>query len=186
MDTAIGMIEVEGVGGCIAAADAACKAAAVTLLGWTSTGGYTTVFFSGSVSAVAAGLSSGEQAARAVIDHVVAVPLTQPESVCRHYISFAPQDQPAPPGALGWIETRGYGVHVHTNDLMVKAADVDVYSVLTVHNRVVCSLILGPVGAVREALAVGRKQVAEAEHFLSSALIPQPVPEVLQAFGQQN
>ena len=66
---------------------------------------------------------------------------------------------------------------------MVKAADVQVYNVLTVHNRVVCSLILGDVASVSEALPVGRACVEAGENFLCDALIPQPLPEVLRAFG---
>ena len=187
MDVAIGMIEVEGVAGIVVAADAACKAAGVELLGWESIGGFTTVFFEGSISAVTASLSRGEQAAREVVDHVVAAPLTHPEAACRSYITFpVRREAPVRPSALGLLETRGYGVHVHNNDRMVKAAEVEVYNVLTVHNRVVCTLILGDVEAVREALAAGREQVAASEHFLCSALIPRPLPEVLQAFGRPD
>ena len=65
---------------------------------------------------------------------------------------------------------------------MVKAADVAVRNVLTVHNRVVCTLIQGDVGAVKEGLAVGREIVESGEHFLCSALIPHPAPDVLRAF----
>ena len=184
MEAAIGMIEVEGVAGIILATDAACKAAEVELLGWESTGGFTTVFFSGSVSAVAAALRSGEGAAKAHVEHVVAAQLTRPEPACRSYVAF-PVDREAPvsSGALGLLETRGYATHVYVNDLMVKTADVAVVNVLTVYNRVVCTLIQGVVGALQEALHAGRRRASSSEYFLCSALIPQPVPEVLQAFG---
>ena len=72
---------------------------------------------------------------------------------------------------------------LYVNALMVKTADVAVVNVLTVYNRVVCTLIQGVVGAVQEALHAGRERASSSEHFLCSALIPQPVPEVLQAFG---
>jgi len=186
MDAAIGMIEVEGVAGIIVAADAACKAAEVTLLGWDSIGGVTTVFFSGSISAVAAALRSGEEAARQLVQRVAAVPVNQPEPACWRYINFPVRaGAPVLSGALGLIETRGYSAHILLNDRMVKAAAVQVGSVLTVHDRVVCSLIHGDVGAVREALDTGRKLITGSEYFLCSALIPQPVPEVWQAFGRQ-
>lgn len=182
---ALGLIEVEGVAGIIVAADAACKAADVSLLGWESTGGYTTLFLQGSVASVQAGLQRGEKAAVGIVDHVIAAPLTQPEAACARYVSIpVPIDAPAPgPGALGILETRGYGVHVAANDDMVKTAAVEVYNVLTVHNRVVCSLIRGDVSAVREALAAGSERLSEYEHFLCSAVIPQPLPDVLLAFG---
>jgi microcompartment protein CcmL/EutN len=181
---AIGMIEVEGVAGIVVASDAACKSTAVELMGWESTGGFTTAFFGGSVSEVDVSLRTGEEAARQVVDHVVAAPLTRPEPAWRAFVSV-----PAPPGdsanisALGLLETRGYGSHVATNDLMVKSADVEVYNVLTVHNRVVCTLVRGPVAAVRVALAEGRERMTQSEWFLCSTLITRPVPAVLAAFG---
>ena len=184
MSVAIGMIEVEGVAGIILASDAACKTAGVDLLGWESIGGFTTVFLGGSVSKVATALKSGEEAAGQVVSHVVAAPMTRPEPICREYVSnAAAPERRTPSGALGLIETRGYGAHITANDRMVKAADVQVYNVLTVHNRVVCSLILGDVASVSEALPVGRACVEAGENFLCDALIPQPLPEVLRAFG---
>jgi microcompartment protein CcmL/EutN len=185
MNAAVGMIEVEGVAGVIVAADAACKTAEVELLGWDSIGGFTTIFFRGSISDVNAALHSGEEAARAIVERVVAAPLTRPEPGCLNHVTVpVDPEAEAHPGALGLIETRGYGAHVPANDSMVKAAAVEVRNVLTVQNRVVCSLIQGEVGAVREALAVGRAQVEGRENFLRAALIPQPVPEVVRAFGR--
>jgi microcompartment protein CcmL/EutN len=184
MNSAIGMIEVEGVAAAIVGADAACKAAEVQLMGWESIGGYTTAFFSGSISDVAAALQHGEAAARGVTDHVVSAPLNQPEPACRNFVSFPVQiDVQFPPGALGLIETRGYGIHIHTNDQMVKTAAVEVVNVLTVHDRVVCSLVLGDVGAVKEAIATARSALTGYEHLLGTALIPQPRPEVLAAYA---
>ena len=178
------MIEVQGVAAAIVGADAACKAADVKLAGWSSIGGYTTAFFTGSISDVAAALQSGEEAARGVIEHVVAAPLLQPAAACRHFVDFpVREDSDFPAGALGLVETRGYGVHIHTNDQMAKTAAVEVINVLTVHDRVVCSLVLGDVGAVTEAIAVAQKLLADCEHLLGTALIPQPRPEVLAAYA---
>lgn len=184
MDSAIGMIEVEGVAAAIVGADAACKAADVRLMGWESIGGYTTAFFSGSISDVAAALKQGEEAAKGISDHVVVAPLNQPEPACRNFVSFPVRtDVQFREGALGLVETRGYGVHIHTNDQMVKTAAVEVINVLTVHDRVVCSLVLGDVGAVQEAIAAAHGQLAGYEHLMATALIPQPRPEILAAYG---
>ncbi len=184
MSSAIGMVEVEGVAGIIVAADTACKTAEVELLGWESIGGYTTVFFGGSIGAVNSSLKSAQKAASDIVDHVVAAPLTQPEQICRDFISYPVNpDARTRSGALGLLETRGYGVHISTNDEMVKSAEVDVFNVLTVHNRVVCSMIMGNVAAVRAALTVGQGMVEADEHFLCSTIITQPLPEVIQAFG---
>lgn len=183
MPAALGLIEVEGVAGIVVAADAACKAAAVELLGWESIGGFTTVFFGGSTSAVEAALHSGAAAARAVAPAVTAAAVTRPQAVCLDFISF-----PLPPGAndaggaLGLIETRGYGAHVSLDDAMAKAADVALIRVLTVHNRVVCTLISGDVASVQAALDVGRGLLGDSPNFMTSALLPQPLPEVRRAF----
>lgn len=186
MQTPIGMIEVEGVAGIVVAGDAALKAANVELLGWDSIGGYTTVFFAGPLSDVEAALRSGERAAREIVSHVVVAPLMRPEPACRTYISFPlVADAPVGAGALGLLETRGYGVHVRANDEMVKTAGVEVVNVLTVHNRVVCSLVRGDVGAVREAISVARQLLSGYAHLLCTAVIPQPEPDVLRAFGSR-
>ncbi len=184
MNEAMGLIEVEGVAGIIVGADAALKAASVELLGWDSIGGYTTVFFAGSVSDVQAGLGAGERAARQVVDHVVTAALTRPEPECRHYVTRAAQaDAVQEQTALGLLESRGYGVQVEACDRMCKAADIQVVQVLTVQNRVVCVLVSGNVGAVREAIAAGRQTMVETDHFLCAAVIPQPAPGLLGAFG---
>lgn len=184
MADAIGMIEVEGVAGIIVGADAACKAAGVALMGWESIGGFTTVFFRGSVGDVATALRHGEAAARAVVAHVVAASLDQPQPECASFAGFsvpAGDDAPAPL-ALGMVETRGYGAHVEANDRMVKAADVAIANVLTVHNRVVCTLVTGAVDAVEQAIDAARQVVAGSEWFLASAVIPQPMGAVVRAF----
>lgn len=184
MPASIGLIEVEGVAGIIVAADAACKAADVELLGWESIGGYTTVFVAGSISDVDAALKSGVESARNVVEHVVAAPVNQPQDACLDLISFPVQKEaPVQEGALGIVETRGYGVHIYVDDEMVKTAAVNVINVLTVHNRVVCSLVQGDVGAVREALARAEIRLKAYKHLLCTAIIAQPRPEVLQAFA---
>lgn len=184
MDASVGMVEVEGVAPVIVAADAAAKAATVELLGWESIGGYTTVFFSGSLSDVTAALDAAQAAAHALTKSVVAATLSRPVPACRRFVGTpADADAEVGPGALGLLEARGYGVHVWTNDAMVKAAPVTLFNVLTVHNRIVCSLIQGEVDAVREAIAVGRSLLHDYEHLLCATVIPQPVPELLRTFG---
>ncbi len=184
MPASIGMIEVEGVAGIIVAADAAVKSADVELLGWESIGGFTTVFFSGSISDVDAALKSGIDAARQIVEHVVAAPVTQPQEACLRFVSF-PVDRAAEvkSGALGIVETRGYGAHIYGDDEMVKTAAVEVVNVITVHNRVVCSLVQGDVGAVREAIARVETRLSGYEHLMCTAVLPQPRPEVLQTFA---
>ncbi len=181
---ALGLIEVEGIAGIIAGADAAMKAATVAVLGWDSIGGFTTVFLSGSVSDVQAGLRAGEAVARQLSQRVAVAAITRPDPVCRRYATRTPRPEAAAPaGALGLLEARGYGIQVEACDRMAKAADIRLVDVLTVHNRVVCVLLTGEVGAVQEAVAVGRQTMSGYEHFLAAWVIPQPAPSLVRAFA---
>lgn len=184
MSGALGIIEAEGVAGIVAAADAAGKTADVELLGWESIGGITSVFFRGTVGEVAASLESGRAAAAALAEKVAAVPLNQPEAACIDFIANPIADEiEVPEGALGLLESRGYAAHVLANDRMVKTAPVQLYNLLAVHDRVVCTLINGEEGAVREAIASGCELFAGNEYFLCSTVIPRPLPQVLRAFA---
>ena len=183
MSGAIGMIEVEGVAGLVVAADAACKAGQVELMGWESIGGFTTLFVRGPLGDVATALRAGEGAAGDVTGHVVSACLDQPRPECAGFVGHPLPQGEVKAASLGLIETRGYGVHVEVNDLMVKAADVAVANVLTVHNRVVCSLITGSVDGVEQAIDRGRERLAGSEWFMASAVIPHPLPSVLSAFA---
>lgn len=67
MGEALGMIETRGLVALIEAADAAVKAAKVTLVGWEKVGsGYVTALFRGDVAAVRAATDAGAAAARRV------------------------------------------------------------------------------------------------------------------------
>jgi len=67
MSMAIGMIETRGLVALVQATDAALKAANVQFGGWRKVGsGLCTVFLSGDVAAVKAGVDAGAQAARGV------------------------------------------------------------------------------------------------------------------------
>ena len=186
MADAIGMIEVEGVAGIIVGADAAVKAGQVRLQGWESIGGFTTLFVGGPVGSVETAVRAGEEAARGVVDHVVTAALHQPQPEVAEFIGFATtHDEEADPDssqALGLVETRGYGSHVATNDAMVKAADVRIVNVLTVHNRVVCTLLMGSIDDVEQAVATARQVLGDSEWFMTAAVISQPMPEVLHTF----
>ncbi len=185
MTKAIGMIEVEGVAGIILAADAACKAAAIELAGWESIGGFTTVFVRGAVSDVEAAMQAGIAAAATVSTHVVHNCLLQPEAAVDEFIGVRTDNRnELKAAALGLIETRGYGLHVENNDRMIKEADVTLLNVLTVHDRVVCSLVAGELGAVEQAVERARQELTTSEWFMGSAVIAQPEAVVVTAFGE--
>ncbi|HCL31603.1 MAG TPA: hypothetical protein DIC52_24640 [Candidatus Latescibacteria bacterium] len=189
MADAIGMIEVEGVAGIIVGADAAAKAADVELMGWESIGGFTTLFFRGGAGEVDSALRSGAAAAKEIVDHVVSAAMHQPQPETAGFIGFpllAGGDATAQDLALGMVETRGYGTHVVTNDSMVKAAEVSIANVLTVHNRVVCTLVTGSIDDVEQAVAAARESLAGSEWFLGAAVISHPVADVMRAFVQTS
>ena len=187
MPGAIGLVEVEGVAGIIVAADAAIKTADVQLLGWESIGGFTTVFFEGSTSDVNAGLVSAHQAAESLRVPVTSSSVTQPDPACFSFITFKiPSKSKVNQAALGIVETQGYASQVYTNDEMVKSAGVSIVNVLTVHNRVVCSLLQGEIGAVREAVARSEECLSNYPHLKRTAVLPQPREEVLRVFASSE
>ena len=70
---ALGMIECKGLCALLEAADAALKAASVTMTGWEKIGsGYVTAFFRGDVAAVKAATDAGASAA-AQVGQVISV-----------------------------------------------------------------------------------------------------------------
>lgn len=188
MADAVGMIEVEGVAGIIVGADAAAKAASVELMGWESIGGFTTLFFRGPAGDVDTALGLGAEAAKGVVDHVVTAAMHQPQPETAGFVGFPLAREGDDPGdlALGLVETRGYGSHVGTNDSMVKAADVRIARVLTVHNRVVCTLVTGSVDDVEQAIDVARQSLDGSEWLLGVAVISHPLADVVRAFVHTN
>jgi ethanolamine utilization protein EutM len=71
--SAVGMIECKGLCALLEAADAALKAANVTMTGWEKVGsGYVTAFFRGDVAAVKAATDAGASAA-AQVGQVISV-----------------------------------------------------------------------------------------------------------------
>ena len=183
--SAVGMIEVEGVAGIIVAADTACKVSEVELLGWDSIGGFTTLFFRGSVADVEAALDKGANSARGVTDRVAATALNHPDpNSLKHVAISANGSGKASDGALGLIESRGYGDHVVVNDQITKATGVALLNVLSIQNRVVCSVVQGKVGAVRESLEMARSFFQGSERFLCAALLSHPESTVVRTFGE--
>jgi len=76
---ALGMIECKGLCALLEAADAALKAASVTMTGWEKIGsGYVTAFFRGDVAAVKAatdaGAAAGAQVGQVISVHVIPRP----------------------------------------------------------------------------------------------------------------
>ena len=81
MGEALGLIETRGLVAMIEAADAAVKAANVTLVGWEKIGsGYVTVLMRGDVAAVKAATDAGAAAARRVGELIAVHVIPRPHS----------------------------------------------------------------------------------------------------------
>ena len=77
---ALGMIETKGLSALLEAADAALKAANVTMTGWETIGsGYVTGFFRGDVAAVKAATDAGVEAANRVGEVISVQVLPRPQ-----------------------------------------------------------------------------------------------------------
>jgi len=81
MGEALGLIETRGLVAMIEAADAAVKAAKVTLIGWEKIGsGYVTILMRGDVAAVKAATDAGAAAARRVGELIAVHVIPRPHS----------------------------------------------------------------------------------------------------------
>lgn len=97
---ALGLIEVQGLVGAVTAADAAVKAAHVSLVGYEKAkgGGWTTVKLRGDVGAVRAAVEAGvlaaEKVCKVISVHVISRPHESTE-VLAEFSDVAPEPQPA-------------------------------------------------------------------------------------------
>lgn len=95
MTTSLGVIETRGLISAIHAADAACKSAAVTLVGCKKIGsGLVSVMFHGEISAVSAAVESGVDAAQQVEASLV---IARPDTSVLAMLENEPSSTPKPP-----------------------------------------------------------------------------------------
>ncbi|RWX54103.1 BMC domain-containing protein [Photobacterium chitinilyticum] len=95
MTTSLGVIETRGLISAIHAADAACKSAAVTLVGCKKIGsGLVSVMFHGEISAVSAAVENGVDAAQQVEASLV---IARPDTSVLAMLENEPSSTPKPP-----------------------------------------------------------------------------------------
>ncbi len=93
MGEALGLIETRGFVSLVESADAAVKAANVTLVGWEKIGsGYVTVLMRGDVAAVKAATDAGAAAARRVGELISVHVIPRPHGNLDRIFSIAPSD----------------------------------------------------------------------------------------------
>lgn len=91
MGEALGLIETRGFVSLVESADAAVKAANVTLVGWEKIGsGYVTVLMRGDVAAVKAATDAGAAAARRVGELISVHVIPRPHGNLDNIFSIAP------------------------------------------------------------------------------------------------
>ncbi len=93
MGEALGLIETRGFVSLVESADAAVKAANVTLVGWEKIGsGYVTVLMRGDVAAVKAATDAGAAAARRVGELISVHVIPRPHGNLDQIFSISPSD----------------------------------------------------------------------------------------------
>jgi len=91
MGEALGMIETRGMVALIEAADAAVKAAKVTLVGWEKIGsGYVTILMRGDVAAVKSATDAGAAAARRIGELISVHVIPRPHSNLEEIFTLSP------------------------------------------------------------------------------------------------
>lgn len=181
---ALAIVETKGLLPLVRAADAAVKAAAVDLLGWTYIGGALVHFaLRGPVAAVQAAVEAAVKAAESAGEMHAVLVLPRPHAGLG---SLLPPPAASPPervGALGILETTGYVGAVAGSDAMVKAAQVDFLRLTLASGGRVDALVKGDLDAVRAALDAGAEAAAKAGEFEGVQMVTRPAEEVMAAFG---
>jgi len=85
--------------------------------------------------------------------------------------------------AIGMIETRGYVGSVEASDAMVKAAGVELTTLIEMGGGFVPVLGKGDVGSVKAAVDAGAQAATSVGELLSAHVIPRPHADLLSKFG---
>ena len=183
---AVGWLETKGVTPLIIGADHMVKAADVKLLGWTFIGGALVhAAVSGSVGDVETAIAAGAEAAAAhgeLFSHLV---IEQPEADMLHLLPPPPAGQERRLGALGLVETTGYIGAIHSADCMVKEAAADIVCLTIGSGGRVATIASGALDDVRAAVSEAATRLSDVAEHNGDALITNPDPQVVAAFGAQ-
>ena len=177
---ALGMIETNSIPVGIEAGDAMLKAANVELLSAQAVcAGKYIVVVAGDVAAVNASAAAGRQTAGYMLVDSIVIPNVHPQVI----EAMTASSDIGTPGALGIIETFSLASAVICADAAVKAADVNLIEVRLGRGLGGKSFVIltGDVAAVKAAMDAA-KDIEEAQGMVSTtAVIPSPHPDILQA-----
>jgi len=76
--------------------------------------------------------------------------------------------------ALGLVETKGYIGLVEASDVMCKAANVTLITMVSIGGGYVTTLVKGDVGSVKAAVDAGAAAASRVGELVASHVIPRP------------
>ena len=200
---ALGFIEVPFLSIAAVVADAAAKAANVSILGFEATGNENILIrLGGKISDVEAALAVADQAAARLQSTAVTRAIPRPAESMHGMIHFPnaenplfggrdqmlPTDFPKPENkimsnkqeAIGILETQGLTAILEATDAMLKAANVTLVGKEKIGAAYVTVMVRGDVAAVTAAVEAGSKAVGSLGKLIAAHVIARP-HEDLQA-----
>ena len=176
-EKSIGLVELSSVVAGFQVADAALKAGNVRLvLSRSICSGKYMVLIAGDPSAVQSAVAVGSDAANGCLIDSIVITNIHPDVI----IALGRTSVTPPEGALGILESFNVATLIRAADAAVKSAHVNLLEV-----RVAMALggkafftVTGDISAVQDAVAAGRKIIADAGMLVNAAVITNPHPDV--------
>ena len=176
----IGFLELNSIAKGIQTADTVLKTAAVDLIfGRAGCPGKYYLLFTGEVAAVQASVEAGcETGGDHVVDHCV-IPRIHPQVMRAINMTNMPERM----GAVGVMEFFSVTASIYSADAAVKAADVELVEVRlgTGIGGKSFVVLTGEVAAVNEAIQAGVSSPNAEGMVVSSVVIPNPHPDLLES-----
>ena len=195
--TALGFIEVPFLSVAAVVADAAAKAARVSVLGFEATGNENILIrLGGGVADVEAALAAADETATRLGSSAVTQAIPRPAAAMSSMIHFPnaqnplyggrdqllPADFPQPENkimsnkqeALGILETQGLTAILEATDAMLKAADVTLVGKEKIGAAYVTVIVKGDVAAVTAAVEAGGKAIGSLGKLIAAHVIARP------------
>ncbi|MEY4386881.1 MAG: Major carboxysome shell protein [Verrucomicrobiota bacterium] len=198
----LGFIEVPFLSVAAVVADAAAKAARVSVLGFEATGNENILIrLGGGVADVQAALAAADEIATRLGTSAVTQTLPRPAEGMHGMIHFPnaqnplyggrdqllPTDYPTPDHpimnpkqeALGILETQGLTAILEATDAMLKAANVTLVGKEKIGAAYVTVIVKGDVAAVTAAVEAGSKAIGQLGKLIAAHIIARPHSELV-------
>lgn len=195
--TSLGFIEVPFLSIAAVVADAAAKAARVSILGFEATGNENILIrLTGGVADVDAALATADEAATRLGSSATVKSIARPAEAMNAMVhfpnaqnplyggrdQFLPTDYPQPEGptmstkqeALGILETQGLTAILEATDAMLKSANVTLVGKEKIGAAYVTVIVKGDVAAVTAAVDAGAKAVGPLGKLIAAHVIARP------------